>query len=351
MKTKREKTNSKLLIISTLLFALLTLILSALYSISQKTNTLVVYCSHDSVYSEKILRDFEKRSGIKIVIKFDTEATKSIGLTELIKRERTNPRCDLFWNNETLGTMELKKEGLLYPYKGSGYRRIPSEFKDPDGYWCGFAARMRIYIINSEKISKENINQKFINQQILNSPANFAIAKPLYGTTLTHFTAIASEDGFEELKKRYTKMLKSGVKVLNGNAAVKNAVAAESCSIGWSDTDDFFSAKLANHKLSMLPVLLKNGMTISIPNSVAIIAGSTKLKQAERLADFLLSAECETMLANARSRQIPLGEVDQKQLPDDVIALKKWLKKSIVLKENMLPLREKCIEWLKRDQQ
>jgi hypothetical protein len=44
---------------------------------------LVVYCAHDSIYSEKILRDFEQRTGIPVATRFDTEATKSLGLTAL----------------------------------------------------------------------------------------------------------------------------------------------------------------------------------------------------------------------------------------------------------------------------
>ena len=87
--------------------------------------SLVVYCAHDSVYSEKILREFEKKTGIPVSIRFDTEATKSLGLTELLIREKNNPRCDVFWNNQLLGTAALKEHDILHPYKGTGYNRIP----------------------------------------------------------------------------------------------------------------------------------------------------------------------------------------------------------------------------------
>ncbi|MDQ3625493.1 MAG: ABC transporter substrate-binding protein, partial [Verrucomicrobiota bacterium] len=67
---------------------------------------LIVYCAHDAIYSERILKDFERRTGIRIAVRFDTEATKSLGLVELIKREKASPRCDVFWNNEALGTLD-----------------------------------------------------------------------------------------------------------------------------------------------------------------------------------------------------------------------------------------------------
>src|SRR5262245_51615046 len=91
-----------------------------------RDNGLVVYCAHDAVFAESILRHFERQTGQRIAVRYDTEATKSLGLVELIQRERTHPHCDVFWNNEVLGTLELANAGLLEPYRGSGYARIPA---------------------------------------------------------------------------------------------------------------------------------------------------------------------------------------------------------------------------------
>jgi len=122
------------------------------WQVRKPTDALVVYCAHDRVFSQQILRDFEKETGIEIEVRFDTEATKSLGLTELLIAQKGSPRCDVFWNNEQLGVMQLKGEGVLQPYKGAGYARIPVGYKDADGYWTGFAARMRVWILNREKM-------------------------------------------------------------------------------------------------------------------------------------------------------------------------------------------------------
>jgi hypothetical protein len=70
---------------------------------------LVVYCAHDAVFAEAILDDFEKQTGIPVVVKYDTEATKSLGLVEQIIQDGAKPRCDVFWNNEMLGTVDLAR--------------------------------------------------------------------------------------------------------------------------------------------------------------------------------------------------------------------------------------------------
>src|ERR1041385_6127911 len=82
--------------------------------------SLVVYCAHDSIYADQILRDFERQTGIPVAVRYDTEATKSLGLVELHLREKAHPPCDVFWKNELLGTLQLADEGLLLPYRGSG---------------------------------------------------------------------------------------------------------------------------------------------------------------------------------------------------------------------------------------
>ena len=80
-----------------------------------KETKLVVYCTHDAVFSAKVLQRFTYETGIKVEPRYDTEATKSLGLTELIIKEAKRPRCDVFWNNELLGTADLKERGLLDP--------------------------------------------------------------------------------------------------------------------------------------------------------------------------------------------------------------------------------------------
>ncbi|MCA8999582.1 MAG: ABC transporter substrate-binding protein, partial [Planctomycetaceae bacterium] len=105
-----------------ILFALI----AAWWSVAERRrDAIVVYCAHDLIFSQSILEQFERETGIKVVIVGDTEATKSLGLTQRLLVERDHPRCDVFWNNQVLGTAQLAEEGILLPYKGSGYSRIP----------------------------------------------------------------------------------------------------------------------------------------------------------------------------------------------------------------------------------
>lgn len=344
-----------------LLPLLAALVLAGLW-LSVKTDGLVVYCAHDAIYSNEILEEFTRQTGIHVQTRFDTEATKSLGLINLIVQERQHPRCDVFWNNELLGMMELKEQGLLEPYQGSGWNRMPNQFRDADGCWVGFAARLRVYIINSQIMPAD---QEMIGTMLSVEPGRFAIAKPLFGTTLTHFTVLWHVWGADRLKSWFKDLRLRGTRVVDGNAAVKDLVVMGTCDAGMTDTDDVFVGLDDGHQAGMLPVRVANGdskpnpqtktdtsrsnsATICIPNTVGIIKGTQRGDAAKKLVDFLTSAETELALAKAKSRQIPLGPVDAAQLPEDVRNLAEWARDGIDLR-SLLPERRECVKWLQTD--
>ena len=77
--------------------------------------TVVVSSALDQEFSQPVLREYARKSGGRVLLKFDVESTKTVGLTNLIIAEAGRPRCDLFWNNEILNTLRLKERSLLAP--------------------------------------------------------------------------------------------------------------------------------------------------------------------------------------------------------------------------------------------
>lgn len=313
---------------------------------SSPQQALVVYCSHDAEYSEPLLKEFERRTGIPVLIRFDTEATKSLGLVNLLIHEKSQSRCDVFWNNELLGMLELQSQGVLEAYRGQGYERIPDRYKDPEGHWTGFAARLRVHIVNTSRLKPEPeaVDQLWRSGKL----EQLAIAKPLYGTTLAHYAVLSQVWGLEHLQSWHRLTREQGLHEVNGNATVKNLVAQGACSAGLTDTDDFFVAKDAGLPVAMLPVRVGDNQTICIPNCVAIIRGTRHAAEARQLVDFLLSAETEFKLAQSRSRQIPLGTGDRSTLPAEVRELADWAQDGLDLRP-LLSARRDCVAWLTRE--
>jgi iron(III) transport system substrate-binding protein len=310
------------------------------------TGPLVVYCAHDAVFAEGILRDFELESGIQVAVRYDSEATKSLGFVNLLIQEKENPQCDVFWNNELLGTCELKEQQVLAPYQGPGFERIPDNFKDPDGYWAGFAARLRVYIINTDRMTADEaaIESRLDGTDDL---SRVTIAQPLFGTTLTQYTLLWHEWGDRRLRDWQQALQKRGIREVKGNAATRSLVADGACDFGFTDSDDYFGAKDDGKPVAALPVRV-NGKTICIPNSVAIIRGTRQIENAQRLVNYLLSAETELRLARSESRQIPLGPIETEKIPEELRPLVEWAAEGADLRP-LLPARQAVIRWLKSE--
>lgn len=337
---------------------------------------LVVYCAHDAVYAEAILQRFSRETGIPLSIRYDTEATKSLSLVELILREGKSPRCDVFWNNQLVGTDQLKKSGLLEPYKGPGYERIPEKYRDPEGCWTGFAARLRVYIINIQKLKPaKDLSDidALVSKTLAGDLSHVAIAKPLYGTTLTQYAAMWAGWGQPETQSWHVDWRKRGVREVAGNAAVKDLVAQGVCDLGLTDTDDYFEALDNGAPVVMTPIRnapdshmcvkvgpgaramkFVRGKTICIPNTIAIVRGSRHSEAARKLADFLLSERVELDLAASSSRQIPLGPADLGKLTParraEIEKLKSYADEAYDLRK-LGDAPDRCLEWLKAEYQ
>ncbi|MFM7150687.1 MAG: hypothetical protein ACKO23_12670, partial [Gemmataceae bacterium] len=74
----------------------------------------VLYCAQDREFATGLFADFaERHPEYTLAPRFDTEANKSVGFVQLLLQEKNRPRCDVFWNNEIIGTLRLQKAGFL----------------------------------------------------------------------------------------------------------------------------------------------------------------------------------------------------------------------------------------------
>src|SRR6478735_5980853 len=106
----------------------------------------VLYTSIDQPIAAPIVREFEQKTGIKVTLVTDTEATKSVGLAERLRAEKSNPQADVWWSNEIFLTINLAEEGVLAPYHSPSAADVPDRFKDPEYRWAANAMRVRVIV-------------------------------------------------------------------------------------------------------------------------------------------------------------------------------------------------------------
>lgn len=285
------------------------LLAGAILSSCSKSPDVMLYLALDQEHSERLVREFERSSGLVIATRFDTEASKTVGLVSAIVEEASRPRCDVFWNNELAHTVRLAQKGLLQPYASPSARSIPERWRDGDGRWAGFAARARVFIVNTKLVPDPKDYPRSIWDLV--DPrwkGKCGAARPLTGTTMTHFAALALVLGDPEFERFLVGLADNSVAMLQSNGATMRAVRDGELAFALTDTDDFHVALQKGHPVAcVFPDQQEGGIgTMLIPNSIGIVANAPHKEAAQKLVDWVLRPETEALLAAAASAQIPL---------------------------------------------
>lgn len=299
---------------------------------------IVCYAALDEEFSRPLLEDFQNRTGYRVNMVFDSESTKSVGLANRLIAEAGRPRCDVYWNNEILNTLRLKKRGVLTEYRPPAATRFPDEFRDPEGQWVGFAARARVVIVNTDLFPREHWPTSLgdftgLADRFPGIKGKVGIGKPLFGTTATWMASLYQKElrrdqNSDSPARRFLNALKDEllVRVVAGNKQAALAVARGDLLMAFTDTDDAVIEKENGKPVEML--FPRDGGFMLIPNTLSLVKNCPNPEGGKALIEFLLSPENEIRLANSPSAQIPVNPdvragVDYQQrieLPDHSIA-------------------------------
>ncbi|MBI1747879.1 MAG: extracellular solute-binding protein [Acidobacteria bacterium] len=272
----------------------------------EEAGEVVIYVSEDRVFAEPVLQEFERRMGLRVKAVYDTEETKSTGLANRLLAEKNRPQADAFWSNEPVRTIMLKRNGVLAPYASPNAAVIPGEFKDPEGYWTGFAVRSRVIVYNTKLVKPTEAPQSMFDLTDARWKGQVAMADPRFGSTSFHAAVLFVVLGDERASKYFSDLRVNDIKIVDGNSVVRQMVSRGEVKIGWTDTDDVLVAKKAGEPVEMV-YTDQQGLGVPIlPNMVSLIKGGPHPKNGQKLIDYLLSPEVERMLAQSEAGQMPL---------------------------------------------
>ncbi|MEO9595341.1 extracellular solute-binding protein [Rhodopirellula bahusiensis] len=280
--------------------------------VPRSESDVVVYSALDEEFASPILAAFDRSTDneIGVIGKFDIESTKTVGLANQLISEADAPRCDLFWNNEIMHTVRLQKLGILESHDWQVPATWPQDMIASDGTWCGFAARARVLLINTDLLP--NIDDRPTRVNELADPKwaqKCAMARPLFGTTATHFAVLREIMGREATLELLQQIHDNAV-VLSGNKQVAQAVSSGKVAWGLTDTDDAIIEKDLGYPVEIIYPDQQPDQpgTLRIPNTLAVLKGSPHPIAAGKLADFLMTPEIEDRLAMGRSSQLPISK-------------------------------------------
>jgi len=304
------------IIITACLFATL---LSCRKNPGPEHKEVVLYCSVDQVIAEPVIAEFEKQTGVDVLPRFDTEASKTVGLVQRIRAEAAFPVADVLWANEIFHTIRLARENLLAPYSSDTTKDWPERYADPNGRWYGFALRARVIAYNTKRISAEEAPKCLEDVLDRKWKGRIVMAAPEFGTTggdVASWFAHYGPGGAVEILK---KLKENNIRLVEGNSTAVRMVATGQADVCFTDTDDVYAAQRNGWPVAMNYLDQGGDGTLAIPNTAALIKNAGNPEEAEELMEFLLSEQLEEMLLRSDSHNCPISLVPSEQFKKYVI--------------------------------
>ena len=308
----------------------------------------VVYVSEDQVFSEPILRDFERELGIVVRAVYDTEEAKSTGVMNRLIAERDNPQADVYWANEPIRAEVLRQEGMTAAYVSPSAAGIPAAYKNPEGHWTGFSARARVLLVRKDLPEKPSSILALTDPQYR---GRAVLANPLFGTTTAEVAALFALKGDTWGQEFMASLKANGVVLTASNGESADAVVSGEAGFSLVDSDDAVSRIRQGRPVEMVvPDQGAGEMGVYlVPNVVLMLSGGPNPGPAKALIDYLLSPETERKLAAADCAQLPLhAEVEPPRELSPVASLKLMTADYAKVAAKMKELQPWLAEWSRR---
>lgn len=257
--------------------------------------SVVIYTSQDEEYAVPILHEFENKTGITVKAVYDSEAVKTVGLANRLLAESSNPRCDVFWNNEEMRTRMLAARNV---------------FRETNG-WMLLGYRTRRIVVNTNLLPLAKAPRLFSEATNSIWQGKVALAYPMFGTTPTHFLALRQYWGDAAWQSWCRALVANHAFLLDGNSVAARQIATGEALFGFADSDDAAAEQSDGRPVAIQPL---SDESLVIHNSEAVIRNAPHPVEAQLLFEYLQNPAVQQQLVDKHALESALPG-DPKTLP------------------------------------
>jgi iron(III) transport system substrate-binding protein len=267
---------------------------------------LVVYCTVQEEWCRPMVTAFEKATGIKVSM-----TRKSSGeFYAQLKAEASNPRGDIWWGGTGDPHLQAAEEGLTVEYKSPKMNELQDwavrQWEASKGRTIGVYAGALGYSYNNDQMKKNRVPEPKCWSD-LTKPVykdEIQVANPnSSGTSYTMLATLVQLMG-EDKAFEYMKALHKNVnQYTKSGAAPARAAAVGESLIGITFQHDAVVQAIGGAPVTIVSPCEGTGYEIG---SMSIIKGAKNLENAKKWYDWALSAEAQSIGAQAKvSYQVP----------------------------------------------
>ncbi len=255
-----------------------------------ETSPLVLYSGRGESLVGPLLARFTQQTGIDVQVRY----AGTPELARLILEEGASSPADIFWAQDIGSMGPLHRAGLLTPLDGSFFQKLLPSFRPEVATWLPVSGRVRVLYYNPQKLS---LPQDGVSLKDLTSPnyRNRVGWAPTNASFQLSVAAMLQVWGRDQTLRWLQEMKANGARAYANNTALLEAIAAGEIDLALSNHYYLPRALASRPNLPVASSAFKTGDAGNLLNfsSVGILRSSRNRQRAEKLLEFLISAEAQ----------------------------------------------------------
>ncbi|UQN07349.1 extracellular solute-binding protein [Deinococcus sp. QL22] len=320
-----------------------TALLLAGTSIAQTNTSLTVYSGRAKTFVDPIVQQFEKQTGIKVNVRYGTDAQ----LVAAIREEGARSPADVYWGNSVGALGELAADGKFVKLGAALTRNVSDDYLPETRTWLPTTVRFRTLAYNTAKIKPADLPDSVLDlpkMTSLKGRIGWTVSYPSFQDFLA---AMISKYG-----EATTKTWIEGMKALQpkdyktSNVGMLEAMRAGEIDVAL--TNHYYIQRVNRLSYPIDTYFFKNGDIGNLGNATgaAILKTSKNQRAAVRLLQALVAKDAQTFFLSVNFEYPVIGNILQ---PTTMLPYADIIKRSPRIDPTVLPKNIEKAQKLLRD--
>jgi iron(III) transport system substrate-binding protein len=256
---------------------------------------LVVYSGRTSNLITPLLEQFSDETGIEVDVRYDDSANLAL----LIDEEGDRSPADVFISQSPGAVGFLDANDRLATLPDDVVAAVPEGDAATDGRWVGLSGRVRTLVYNTDLVDPDDLPDSVLDLTGDQFAGQVALA-PTNGSFQDFVTVLRHGIGEDEAAAWLEGMADGGPPTFGDNTAIVEAVGRGEVPMGLVNHYYAFVAKADDPDLPVENHYFPEGDYGStlLVTAASMVEGADKPEEAQRLIEFLLSAEGQEYFAD-----------------------------------------------------
>jgi iron(III) transport system substrate-binding protein len=265
---------------------------------------LVVYTGRAEEQVGDLIAQFEEDTGTTVDVRYGDTAELAVQLLE----EGDASPADLFWSQDAGALSAVDEAGLFSELPPSVLKRVPEDYRAPDGRWVGTSGRARVFTYNPDAVDTADLPKSVFELTDPEWADRVAIA-PTNGSFQAFVTAMRESEGDDVAEQWLLDLKANGAVAYESNTLILDAVDAGEIDLGLINHYYWFqkAAEVGEDEITAQIDFFEPGDPGSLVNvsGAGVLTTAEDAALAESFIDYLLQEDGQTYLVDV-TKEYPL---------------------------------------------